>query len=327
MTSTEAIRIHRHGQSDVLQYDKIAIGAPSANTVLIRQEAIGINFADVYLRKGQAGPHEARPFPITLGSNGAGVVEAVGTAVRDVRPGDRVGYVYPGAYAKIIVVPADRIVALPPSISTEIAAGTLLRGLTAEYLLRRLFHVTAGSKILVHAAAGGMGTLLAQWGKALGAFVIGTVGSQAKESVAKKNGCDVVINYTIEDFVARVLHETKGTGVDVVYDAVGHAVFVRSLECLRPMGMAINYGAASGPVGAFDIQLLHHKSLIVTRPTLRTYIATAEMLRASAEALFAAVAQRSVTLSVERRYDWNDIRSAHDDLELRRTTGTSVLVP
>jgi NADPH2:quinone reductase len=172
-----------------------------------------------------------------------------------------------------------------------------------------------------------MGTLLAQWAKALGAFVIGTVGSPAKESVAQRSGCDVVINYTTDDFVARVLQETKGIGVDVVYDAVGHAVFVRSLECLRPMGMAINYGAASGPVGAFDIQLLHHKSLIVTRPTLRTYIATAAMLRASAAALFSAVAQESVTLSVERRYAWNDIRSAHDDLESRRTTGASVLIP
>jgi NADPH2:quinone reductase len=238
-----------------------------------------------------------------------------------------VGFVYPGAYSKVIVVPADRVVPLPPNISTEVAAATLLRGLTAEYLLRRLFRVTAGSKILVHAAAGGMGTLLAHWGKSLGAFVIGTVGSQAKELVAQRSGCDVVINYTTEDFVARVLHETKGAGVDVVYDAVGQAVFVRSLDCLRPMGMAISYGAASGPVGPFDIQLLHHKSLIVTRPTLRTYIATAEMLRASADALFQAVTDGSVQLSVERRYAWNDIRSAHDDLESRSTTGASVLVP
>jgi len=327
MTSTEAIRIHRHGQSDVLQYDKIVFNAPNANEVLVRQEAIGVNFADVYLRKGQAGPHEARPFPITLGSNGSGIVEAVGSAVRALSPGDRVGYVYPGAYSRKIIVPADRIVPLPSNIATEVAAATLLRGLTAEYLLRRLFRVTAGSKILVHAAAGGMGTLLTQWGKALGAFVIGTVGSQVKELVARRSGCDVVINYTTDDFVARVLQETKGAGVDVVYDAVGQAVFVRSLECLRPMGMAISYGAASGPVGPFDIQRLHHKSLIVTRPTLRTYIATAEMLRSSADALFQAVAQGSLTLSVERRYAWNDIRSAHDDLELRRTTGASVLVP
>lgn len=327
MTSTEAIRIHRHGQSDVLQYDKIVVNAPNANEVLVRQEAIGVNFADVYLRKGQAGPHEARPFPITLGSNGSGIVEAVGSAVRALTPGDRVGYVYPGAYSKQIIVPADRIVPLPSNISTEVAAATLLRGLTAEYLLRRLFRVTVGSKILVHAAAGGMGTLLAQWGKALGAFVIGTVGSQVKESVARRSGCSVVINYTTDDFVACVLQETKGAGVDVVYDAVGQAVFVRSLECLRPMGMAISYGAASGPVGPFDIQLLHHKSLIVTRPTLRTYIATAELLRASADALFQAVAQGNVTLSVERRYAWSDIRAAHEDLESRKTTGASVLVP
>jgi NADPH:quinone reductase len=332
MTTTQAIRIHRHGTIAALQYDTVSVAVPGANEVLVRQEAIGLNFADVYQRKGQAGPHDAKPFPITLGANGAGVVEAVGAAVSDIRVGDRVGYIYPGAYAKLIVVPADRIVPLPANLSTaklstEIVAGTLLRGLTAEYLLHRLFRVNKDSKILVHAAAGGMGVLLTQWAKSLGALVIGTVGSAAKELVAKQHGCDVVINYSTEDFVARVMQATEGRGVDVVYDAVGKTVFVPSLACLRPMGMAINYGAASGPVGAFDIQLLHHKSLIVTRPTLRTYIATKEMLRNSAETLFQAVAQGKVTLNIERRYEWNQIQNAHDDLESRRTTGTSVLIP
>jgi NADPH2:quinone reductase len=327
MTTTEAIRIHRHGTIDALQYETVTVPALSANEALIRQEAIGLNFADVYQRKGQAGPHDAKPFPITLGANGAGIVDSVGSAVTDIRVGDRVGYICPGAYTKLIVVPADRIVLLPNTLSTEIAAGTLLRGLTAEYLLRRLFPVTAGTKILVHAAAGGMGVLLSQWAKALGAFVIGTVGSAAKEAIAKRSGCDVVINYSTEDFVARVMQETHGKGVDVVYDAVGKTVFVPSLACLRPMGMAINYGAASGPVGAFDIQLLHHKSLLVTRPTLRTYIATREMLRDSAVAVFQAVADGAVTLNIERRYAWDEIRAAHDDLESRRTTGTSVLIP
>jgi NADPH:quinone reductase len=327
MTTTEAIRIHRHGTIDALQYDSVAVSGPGANEVLIRQEAIGLNFADVYQRKGQTGPHEKKPFPITLGASGAGIVEAVGTAVLDVRAGDRVGYIYPGAYTKLIVVPADRVVPLPTNLSTEIAAGTLLRGLTAEYLLRRLFRVTAGNRILVHGAAGGMGVLLSQWAKALGAFVIGTVGSPAKEAIAKRSGCDVVINYATEDFAARVMKETNNKGVDVVYDAVGKTVFISSLACLRPMGMAINYGAASGPVGEFDIQLLHHKSLVVTRPTLRTYIATKEMLRDSADALFQAVTNGAVTLAIERRYAWSEIRIAHDDLESRRTTGASVLIP
>jgi NADPH:quinone reductase len=323
---TTAIRIHRHGGVDVLDYEIVSVRDPAAHEVRIRQEAIGINFADVYQRVGQAGPHDTTAFPVTLGSNGAGVVEAIGSQVEDLEVGQRVGFIHPGAYATLVVVPAARAVQIPASVPTDLCAATLLRGLTAEYLLRRLFAIQPGQAMLVHAAAGGMGTLLSQWGKALGAYVIGTVGSEAKRATATASGCDAVIDYSNDDFVARTRELTNGRGVDVVYDAVGRSVFVASLQCLKPMGMAITYGAASGPVGPFDIQLLHSQSLIVTRPTLRTYIATAEALRRSAAAYFEAMAQRHVRPVIARRYAWQQIREAHSDLQLRRTTGASVLM-
>ncbi len=324
---TEVIRIHRHGGAEELRHESVAVGELAPHEVLVRQGAIGLNFADVYQRKGQAGPHETTSFPITLGSQGAGVVEAIGSEVKDIEVGTQVGYVYPGAYAKLHRVPAARVVPLPAEIPLDIAAASLLRGLTAEYLLRRLFKIVPGSRMLVHAAAGGMGTILSQWGKALGAQVIGTVGSQAKAEIAREHGCDHVIDYSSEDFVARTQDITNGEGVDVVYDAVGQAVFVKSLECLRPMGMAINYGAASGPVGPFDIQLLHKKSLIVSRPTLRTYIARREDLMNAAAAFFDFIASGAVRISISRRYDWTDVQQAHIDLETRRTTGACILLP
>jgi NADPH:quinone reductase len=324
---TEAIRIHEHGGADVLRHESVDIGELGATELLVRQGAIGLNFADVYQRKGQAGPHDTTTFPVILGSQGAGIVEAIGNEVRDVRVGARVGYVHPGAYSKLVRIPAARAVELPADFSLELAAASLLRGLTAQYLLRRLFKIVPGSRMLVHAAAGGMGTILSQWGKALGAEVFGTVGSAAKAEIASRHGCDHVINYSSEDFVARVGEITRGEGVDVVYDAVGKAVFVPSLACLRPMGMAINYGAASGPVGPFDIQLLHKKSLIVSRPTLRTYIARREDLVTSANEFFAAVNGGAVHLSINKRYAWSDAQRAHIELEARQTTGTSILLP
>ncbi len=324
---TEAIRIHEHGGPEVLRYESVDVGELGATELLVRQAAIGLNFADVYQRKGQSGPHETTSFPVTLGSQGAGIVEAVGNEVTNVRVGARVGYVRPGAYSKIVRIPAARAVELPADFSLEVAAASLLRGLTAQYLLRRLFKIVPGSRMLVHAAAGGMGTILSQWGKALGAEVFGTVGTPAKAEIAFQHNCDHVINYSSEDFVARVGEITRGEGVDVVYDAVGKAVFIPSLACLRPMGMAINYGAASGPVGAFDIQLLHKKSLIVSRPTLRTYIARREDLVASATEFFAAVSSGAVRISINKRYAWTDAQRAHIDLETRQTTGASILLP
>ncbi|MBB3015797.1 NADPH2:quinone reductase [Cupriavidus alkaliphilus] len=293
----------------------------------MRQSAIGLNFADIYQRKGAHGPHSATPFPITLGSVGAGTVTAIGPGVEGARVGQRVACMHPGAYQVTRNVPAGRLVPLPETIAEEVAGATLLRGLTAEYLLRRLYAVQPGDVVLVHAAAGGMGVLLSQWARALGATVIGTVGSEAKRAVALEHGCHHVVNYREGSFVDAVLALTGGEGVAVVYDAVGKDVFVPSLQCLRPCGMAINYGTASGDVEAFDLQLLHARSLIVSRPTLRTYIASPQALAGAAATLFAAVAAGQLRLEVNHRYPLAAVRDAHRDLEGRATTGSAVLIP
>ncbi|PLQ00312.1 quinone oxidoreductase family protein [Cupriavidus pauculus] len=324
---TIAIRINKHGNADVLDLDEVPIAPPGRSEVQIRQSAIGLNFADIYQRNGAHGPHAAAPFPITLGSVGAGVVTAVGEDVVGLAIGQRVAYLHPGAYQVTRNVPADRVVPLPATITEQVAGATLLRGLTAEYLLRRLYVVRPGDVVLVHAAAGGMGVLLSQWARALGATVIGTVGSEAKRAVALRNGCNHVINYRKADFVADVLALTQGGGVSVVYDAVGKDVFVPSLQCLKPCGMAINYGTASGDVQAFDLQLLHARSLIVCRPTLRTFIADAASLRSAASVLFAAVEAGSLKLEVGQTFALADVRQAHRMLEGRATTGATVLIP
>lgn len=251
----------------------------------------------------------------------------MGVDVAGLSVGDSVTYLQPGAYQVVRLVAAERVVKLPAGISAEFAAATLARGLTAQYLLKELYVVRAGTRVLVHAAAGGMGAILCPWAKALGAFVIGTVGSQEKMAVARGHGCDAVINYRTEDFAARTSEVTGGEGVNVVYDAVGRDVFLRSLDCLAPKGVIISYGAASGPVEPFDIQLLHHKSLSVSRPTLRTYTATREDLNMRAAEFFDVVAGGKVRLEAPRRYAFADVRQAHADLEGRRTTGTCVLLP
>lgn len=324
---TTAVRISRHGDADVLDLEHVPVEPPGRAEVQIRQSAIGLNFADIYQRNGAHGPHAAAPFPITLGSVGAGVVTEIGPEVVGLEVGQRVAYMHPGAYQVTRNVPADRVVPLPPSITEEVAGATLLRGLTAEYLLRRLYQVRPGDVVLVHAAAGGMGVLLSQWAHALGATVIGTVGSEAKRAVALRNGCDHVINYRETDFVAEVAAATHGDGVSVVYDAVGKDVFVPSLQCLKPRGMAINYGTASGDVQAFDLQLLHARSLIVCRPTLRTFIADAASLRGAARVLFAAVEAGHLRLEIGQRFALADVREAHRMLEGRATTGATVLIP
>jgi NADPH2:quinone reductase len=324
---TKAVRITKHGDADVLDLDEVQVAAPAAREVQIRQSAIGLNFADIYQRNGAHGPHTPTPFPITLGSVGAGIVMAVGQDVSGVAVGQRVAAMYPGAYQVTRNVPADRIVPLPDTISEEVAGATLLRGLTAEYLLRRLYGVQPGDGVLVHAAAGGMGVLLSQWARSLGATVIGTVGSEAKRRVALDHGCHHAICYRETDFVAEVMALTQGKGVSVVYDAVGKDVFVPSLQCLKPCGMAINYGTASGDVEAFDLQLLHAKSLIVSRPTLRTFIADAASLRRAAQTLFSAVEAGHLRLEVGQRFALSDVREAHRKLEGRATTGATVLIP
>lgn len=328
MKKSFTIQIHRHGDADVLEPANLEVPPPLAGEVQIRQTAIGLNFADIYQRRGGHGPHAANaPFPITPGAQGAGVVEAVGAGVSAFEVGQAVAYLHPGAYQATRNVPAHRVVALPDWIPQDIAGANLLRGLTAEYLLRRLHVVRPGEVVLVHAAAGGMGLILSQWARALGATVIGTVGSAAKAEVAQAHGCHHIIDYRREDFVARTLELTDGAGVNVVYDAVGKDVFVPSLQCLRARGLAVNYGTASGDVEAFDLQLLHAKSLSVCRPTLRSFIAEPAELRASAQAFFDAVRDGQVRLGIGQRYSLAEVRRAHSDLESRATTGAPVLIP
>lgn len=324
---TAVVRIHRHGGPEVLQYEEVEIGDPGPGEVLLKQTAIGLNFADTYQREGEAGPHDAGAMPIILGGQGAGVIEAVGAGVSGFEPGDRVAYIHPGAYAERRTVPADRLLHLPPGISDKVAAATLLRGLTAEYLLRRLYRIKPGDAALVHAAAGGMGMLLGQWAKALGARVIGTVGADSKVDIARAHGYDDVIVYSREDFAARAMELTDGVGVDVIYDGVGKSAFLKSLDCIRPMGMVISYGTASGNVGSFDLQLLHRKSIIVTRPTLRTWIATRSDYEAAAAAFFDAVLSGKIRAEVNRSYALRDIRRAHEELHSRTTTGAAIIIP
>ncbi|MCW5650309.1 MAG: quinone oxidoreductase [Ramlibacter sp.] len=321
------IHIHRHGGPEVLTPAQVNVRPPASGEVQIRQTAIGLNFADIYQRRGSHGPHVAAPWPVTLGAQGAGVIEAIGPGVADLHPGQSVAYLQPGAYQVTRNVQADRVVPLPAGFSEEVAGANLLRGLTAEYLLRRLYRVGAGDAVLIHAAAGGMGLILSQWARALGAIVIGTVGSREKAAVALAHGCHHAINYRQEDFVAATLALTGGQGVAVVYDAVGKDVFLPSLTCLRTRGMAINYGTASGDVQAFDLQLLHARSLSVCRPTLRSFVADPAELRASARALFDVVEQGNVRLGVGHRYALSDVQRAHHELETRATTGSQVLVP
>ena len=324
---TTAIHIRAHGGPEVLEAVTLDVPGPAIGEVRIQQTAIGLNFADIYQRRGGHGPHTPVPFPITLGAQGAGYVDALGPLTHGLDAGQPVAYIQPGAYQGMRNVQAARVVALPPHITPEIAGATLLRGLTAEYLLRRLFVVKPGDAVLIHAAAGGMGVILSQWARALGATVIGTVGSPAKLPIALAHGCHHAIDYRNDDFVARTLDITGGQGVAVVYDAVGKDVFVPSLDCLRPLGMAINYGTASGDVEGFDLQRLHAKSLSVSRPTLRTFIAEPADLQRSAAAFFDVVKQGHVKLEVDRRYALADVRRAHEELESRATTGAAILVP
>ncbi|MGO4328989.1 quinone oxidoreductase [Cupriavidus sp. 2TAF22] len=324
---TTAIRIHSHGGPEVLEISTVDVGEPGPGEVRIRQSAIGLNFADIYQRRGEHGPHSAAPFPITLGSQGAGVINALGSGVEGLRLGQPVACFQPGAYQAVRNVAASRVIPLPDGFPQDVAGASLLRGLTAEYLLRRLYVVKPGDAVLVHAAAGGMGQILSQWARALGATVIGTVGSDAKATIAQAYGCHHVINYRTEDFVARTLEFTKGAGVAVVYDAVGKDVFLPSLDCLKPLGMAINYGTASGDVERFDLQRLHARSLMVCRPTLRTFISEPADLRRGADALFDVVRGAAVQLEVNRRYALTEVRRAHEELESRATTGSAVLIP
>lgn len=320
----KAIRIHQTGGPEVLRWENVEVGKPGPGEVRLRQTALGLNFIDTYHRTGLY----PLPLPATLGMEGAGVVEEVGPDVTEVKAGDRAAYAgVLGAYATERLVAADRLVVLPEGISDVQAAAMMLRGMTAEYLLHRTHKVTTGETILVHAAAGGVGLILCQWAKHLGATVIGTVGSDEKAALAQSNGCDHPIVYTRENFTERVRQLTGGAGVPVVYDSVGKDTFTGSLDCLQPLGLMVSYGNASGAVPPFNLGLLSAKgSLFLTRPTLMTYNAKREALLASAQALFDVVRKGVVRIQVNHMYALREAARAHADIESRRTTGSVVLI-
>ena len=322
----KAIRIHEHGGPEVLKWEDGEVGEPGPDEVLVRHTAIGLNFVDTYHRTGQM-KHPVT-FPMILGVQGVGVVEATGPDAGSLKTGDRVSYSgLQGSYSEVRLAHADRLIVLPDDISDELAAAAFLRTLTAEYLLRRLHKVEPGETILVHAAAGGAGQIICQWAKALGAVVIGTVGSDEKAELVKGLGVDHAIVYTRDDFAEKVMEITGGRGVPVVYDSVGRDTFMGSLDCLSPMGHAINYGTASGQVELFPLQNLHKKSLTVTRPTLATYIASREDLEKASDTVFGVLRDGTVKVDISRRYALADTAQAHADLESRNTTGAMILEP
>jgi NADPH2:quinone reductase len=320
---THAIRIHKNGGPEVLQWEEVEVGDPGSGQVRIRQEAAGLNFIDVYHRTGLY----KQQMPFTPGVEGAGIVDAVGDGVTNVKKGDRVAYAGPvGGYAEERLIDADRVVKLPKGVTTEQAAGMMLQGMTAQMLLRSVFPVAQGDTILVHAAAGGVGLILCQWAAAIGATVIGTVGTEEKAELARAHGCAHPIIYSKQDFVAEVGKITGGEKLPVVYDSVGRTTFMKSLDCLRVRGLMVSFGNASGPVAPFSPLVLSQKgSLYLTRPTLFHYIATREQLEQSAGELFEMVSSGKVKIEVQQRFALKDAAEAHRQLEARKTTGSTIL--
>ncbi|MBR8066180.1 quinone oxidoreductase [Burkholderia ambifaria] len=322
----KAIRYDQPGGPDVMKWVDVEVGAPKAGEVRIRQHAVGLNYIDVYFRTGLY----PQPLPGGLGMEAAGEVTAVGDGVTAFKAGDRVAYVGqpPGAYAQERVMPAERLVKLPDGISDDDAASVMLQGLTAHYLLRRTYPVKAGDTILIHAAAGGVGLLVCQWAKALGATVIGTVGSDEKAALAKAHGCDHPIVYTRENFTQRVKEITNAAGVPVVYDSIGKDTYIGSLDCLAPLGYFVSFGNASGPLPAIDSKEFSSRgSLFFTRPTLFSYIAKRADLEAAAAELFDVILTGKVKTSINQRYPLAEVGRAHADLESRKTTGSTILIP
>jgi NADPH2:quinone reductase len=318
-----AIRIHKIGGPEVLQWEEIEVGEPGPGEVRIRQEAVGLNFIDVYHRTGLY----KQPLPFTPGTEGAGVVESVGPDVTNVKAGDRVAYAGPlGGYAEERLIDAEKLVKLPEGISTERAAGMMLQGMTAQMLLRSVFPVHEGDTILIHAAAGGVGLIMCQWAAALGATVIGTVGTEEKAELARAHGCAHPIVYSKQDFVAEVARITNGDKLPVVYDSVGRDTFMRSLDCLKVRGLMVSFGNASGPVEPFSPLLLSQKgSLYLTRPTLFHYVATRQQLEQSAGELFEMFTSGKVKIEVQQRFALKDAAEAHRALQARKTTGSTIL--
>ena len=323
----KAIRIHQYGGPEALRWEEVEVGDPGPGQLRVRHGAVGLNYIDVYHRTGL---YPLPALPWTLGMEGAGQVEAVGEGVTEFKVGDRVAYASPpvGAYAEVRLIATDRVVALPDAIDDPTAAAMMLQGMTAQYLLRRTYRVQPGDAILLHAAAGGVGLIASQWARQLGAIVIGTVGSDEKAELARAHGCQHAIVYSRENFVERVREITNGQGVAVVYDSVGKETFMGSLDCLRPLGMMVSFGNASGPVPPFEPGILAAKgSLFLTRPVLMTYTAKRPDLLASAAELFEVVASGAVRIEVRQTYLLAEAAQAHRDLEARRTTGSTVLLP
>ena len=319
-----AIRFEKAGGPEVLSWQEVEVGKPGPGQVRLRQTAVGLNYIDTYHRSGLY----PLPLPSGLGSEGAGVVEEVGPGVRDLKVGDRVAYAGGpiGSYAEVRVMPADRLVPVPPGITDSQAAAMMLKGMTAWYLIRRTHAVKSGETILIHAAAGGVGLIVCQWAKHLGATVIGTVGDDDKAALVKRNGCDYPIVYRREDFVARVNDITGGKKLPVVYDSVGKDTFYKSLDCLAPLGLMASFGQSSGAIGPVDIGILAGKgSLFLTRPTLNTYTASREDLLTAARELFQVVESGAVKITVNQTYPLREAMQAHRDLEGRKTTGQTVL--
>lgn len=327
MQQAQAIRFQRIGGPEVLSLEQVVVGAPQAGHVLVRHTAIGLNYIDTYHRSGL---YPIQTFPSGIGLEAAGVVERVGDGVTEFQQGDRVAYgTGPiGAYSQLRIMPADKLVKIPDGVDDKTAAAMMLKGLTAQYLLRRTYKVQKDDNILIHAASGGVGMILSQWAKHLGANVIGTVGSPQKATVAKAHGCDHTILYRIENFAARVKDFTRGKGVAVVYDGVGKDTFMGSLDCLSRLGMMVSYGNASGTVPPFDIGILNQKgSLFLTRPSLMGYATTREELTSMAAELFDVVKSGAVKIEINQTYKLRDAAQAHRDLESRKTTGCTVILP
>ena len=321
-----AIRIHKTGGPEVLQWESVAVGEPGPGEARVRHTAIGLNYIDTYFRSGLY----KLPLPSAIGVEAAGVVEAVGPGVTDISKGDRVAYGGhpPGSYAEVRVMPADKLVKLPDDVSDRSAATLMLKGLTVQYLIRQTYRVKSGDTILLHAAAGGVGLIACQWARALGVTLIGTVGSDEKAALAKANGCAHTIVYTRENFVERVKEITGGKGVPVVYDSIGKDTFPASLDCLKPRGMFVSFGSSSGPIAAFDIGLLVQKgSLFATRPSIAAYAATRPDLLRMADEMFALVRTGKIVSEARQSYALKDAAQAHRDLEARKTTGATLLLP
>jgi NADPH2:quinone reductase len=322
-TMPHAIRVHQTGGPEVLKWEAVDIGAPGPGQVRLKHTAVGLNYIDVYHRIGLY----PLPLPFVPGMEAAGIVDAVGEGVSHLKTGDRVAYASViGAYAEARLIPEDKVVKLPDNIDDRTAAAMMLQGMTARYLIRDIYKVGPGDTILIHAAAGGVGLIVCQWAAALGATVIGTVSSDEKAALAKANGCHHTILYTREDFQTRLLEITGGEKLSVIYDSVGKDTFMKSLDCLRPRGLMVLFGSSSGPVPPFDLSLLSQKgSLMVTRPTLATFVATRPLLEENSADLFSVVGSGEVKIHVNQTYPLKDAAQAHRDLEARKTTGSTVL--